>query len=340
MTIQWSQPWDGKTEGDAALRAPYSATEWDDMFECMFGSQYDCGIIPGIGGELGFAVVSIPGEPDGFQMNTGAALVMGKFFRATAGSWIVVEPPAGATRRDRIVLRSCWVGTGTCANALHAGSGEVCGPKKIRICHKKNPVENLVAPALEQTDGIIWELPICTFDMTTAGVITIVEDERQFVYGPASDEFFYPEAFSGFTVNQATLDPNYNYWRFDPVTSENIVLYMRVPDQFRGLSFRIWIYWTGTAAPGANDQVVWLAPIRFYEEGEDTSTLIPHCVPNAVGVLPAADELVITELQGADCHLIAEPGDMMLFWISRDTTNPENTYASDACLFGVRLKMY
>jgi len=338
---QWSQPWDGKTEGDAALRAPYSATEWDDMFECFFGSQYDCGVIPGIGGELRFSVVSIPGDPDCIQMWTGAALVMGKFFRATEGSWVVVDPPGVATRRDRVVLRSCWVSTGTCANTLHAGSGEVCGPKKIRICHKKNPVENLVPPALEQTDGIIWELPLFTFDMDVAGAITIVEDERQFVYGPACDEFFGPDEFSGFTANPAALDMNYNYWLFDPATDENIVKYFRVPDQFRGQSIRLWVYWTGTVAPGPNDQVQWVAPIRFYEEGEDTSTLLPLCTPNAIGVLTGEDDLIITELAlNSDCEDFAEPGDMMLLWIARGATDVEDTYANDAVLFGVRLKMY
>ena len=57
--MERSLPWDGLTEGDAAL-APYSATEWDDIWSSMFGSLGDFGILRGIGGELAVSGAAAP----------------------------------------------------------------------------------------------------------------------------------------------------------------------------------------------------------------------------------------------------------------------------------------
>jgi len=173
---EWSQPWDGVAAGDAAARAPYSATEWDDMWEDTFGSWGDCGMIRNVGGQLEVSGIASP-----VVVATGAALVKGKFFRNVSAKSLSVASPSGATRTDYIVLRSCWGATGICGYETYVGSGEICGPQKIRICHKQNPNEGTgVPPALVQTDGIVWEIPLAIIDITVGGVITVT-DARNWV---------------------------------------------------------------------------------------------------------------------------------------------------------------
>lgn len=329
---QWSQPWDGLVSGDAT-RAPYSATEWDDMYESLFGSLDDCGVIPGIDGEL-----EVSGAATPVSVAAGAGMVLGKFFRNTVATDLGITSPTGATRRDWIVLRCCWVSTGTCSDALYSGSGEVCGPQKIRICHKQNPDEDLTPPALEKTDGIIWEIPLAQIDVTVGGVITVT-DLRQEIYGPETELFFGIGEIEGV---DATFDLLGCGWRFDSTVDENAVISFRIPDQYRGESFRLWYIWYGEDAPANSDVVGWLATMEIVDCDEGIAV---NGSRQGSFTISADDTLYCSELVtdgvfGPTMDFLA-PGKYVRLYIIRDADAgivPDD-YGHDAILWGVRIKM-
>lgn len=333
---EWSQPWDGVAAGDAAARAPYSATEWDDMFESLFGSLADCGVLPGIGLELAVSGIASP-----VSVATGAALVRGKFFRSVSAKSLTIPSPSGATRTDYIVLRSCWGSVGTCGLATYYGSGEIGGPQKIRICHKENPDEGTgFPPALEQTDGIIWEIPLAVINVTVGGVITVT-DARQFVYGPAVDEFFGVQDF----VEYGVTPPGWHapFWYFDPDTDETLFWSWRIPDQYRQESFRIWVYFLSSGVPEVNKQVVWMVYGNCAECGEifDGATFMLQ----GTGIAPDnGSELACVELTdpGIGVHPVGqcEHDEKVAFHVMRYATSPNDNYLHDALLVGVRIKLY
>lgn len=157
---QTSQPWDGTAIGDAT-RAPYSADEWDDMFEALFDSgrsgHEDMGVVAGYWNELLVAGVASP-----LGIDAGAALVHGKWYQNTTPATLAVPNPTVATRYDYVVLQCDWTAQ-TIRIALHQGV-EGAG----------------VPPALTQNDGVLWEIPLAVINTTILGVIT-VEDARKWV---------------------------------------------------------------------------------------------------------------------------------------------------------------
>jgi len=172
--VQISQPWNDRVIGDA-VRAPYTASEWDDMFEGMFNSDGDYGVLVNRGNEL---EGSIPGANQ-FRIATGEALVKGKWYENDANvDFAPVSATAGNWRRDRIVLSSSW-------NAINDATRDpaIQDAQTIRLIRLINPAENAVAPAITQTDGTLWEIPLYQINISDAGVVTIWIDERQFVGG-------------------------------------------------------------------------------------------------------------------------------------------------------------
>lgn len=170
---QRSQPWDGTTVGDAATRAPYGESEWDDMFEGMFDSDDDRGVLEERGLEL---VGSIPGA-NLFQIATGEALVKGKWHENDANVvWTVPSASGGNWRRDRIVLSCSW-------DAINLASRDpaVQLAQTTRLIRLINPAENAAAPAMTKTDGVLWEIALYRIQVSDAGVVTIHADDREFI---------------------------------------------------------------------------------------------------------------------------------------------------------------
>ena len=183
-----SQPWDGVATGDA-VRAPYNASEWDDQFEDMFNSDVNLGILASRGGEL---AGSIPGANQ-FRIASGAALVKGKWYRNTANiDFAPANAGGGNWRRDRIVLSSTWANINSAAR-----DPAIQLAQTIRLIRLINPVENAAAPAVTQTDGVLWEIPLYQINISDAGVVTIQSDDREFItvgtgLGARTRTFFVP----------------------------------------------------------------------------------------------------------------------------------------------------
>jgi hypothetical protein len=137
-----SLPWSGVSVGDAG---PYSDDNWSDMYRKLF--QYDRTIQAPILGYANELIVTCPAAT--IRVDTGAALVDGKFYENTAS--VSFGPLANATYN--VVLRKDFVA------------------QTVRLAYKVG--------AATQTDGTIWEVSIATVVITGgAGTVT---DARKFV---------------------------------------------------------------------------------------------------------------------------------------------------------------
>lgn len=93
---------------------------------------------------------------------TGAAYVYGYPYENDAVVSINIPTPSAATRIDRIVLRASWAA------------------QTVRITRIAG-TEGAGAPAITQTPGTTYDVPLAQVSITTGGVITVT-DERQFCH--------------------------------------------------------------------------------------------------------------------------------------------------------------
>lgn len=145
--------WPGTTVGDA-VNAPYDDDEFSDLWRKLFTRDRTLqGVIEDYENEL---AVSMSGA--NARVATGAALVDGKFYETDANVDTAIGTPAALTRIDRVVLRKSWAA------------------QTVRVAVLTG-IEGGAAPALIQTDGVTWEIPLAQISVTVAPVYTIT-DER------------------------------------------------------------------------------------------------------------------------------------------------------------------
>jgi len=154
-----SLPWTGSVAGDDG---PYSDDNWTDMLQMEWNGdeQATRGIAKGFLNEL---------EPTNagantIQIDTGGGWVDGSRYRNSTAVNVNIPTPVGDTRVDRIVLRKGWAA------------------QTVRITRIAG-VEGAGAPALTQTDGVTWDLPLCQVSITTLAVMTIT-DQRGWARPP------------------------------------------------------------------------------------------------------------------------------------------------------------
>jgi hypothetical protein len=165
-----SLPWAGTATGDAG---PYSDDQWSDTWRKLFTSdRTKQGVIQGYGNELAVTGVTSP-----VAVNTGAAMDDGKFYENTASVNVVIPTPGGATRIDRIVLRKDFAG------------------QTVRITRIAG-TEGAGAPAITQTDGTTWDIPLAQVSITTGGVITVTDERTRFKIGGGGAQVLEVQAFS------------------------------------------------------------------------------------------------------------------------------------------------
>ena len=148
--ISWF--WSGIATGDSTS-APYSDDEWSDIWRKLFTRDRTAeGVVGGYANEL--EVTNPAGTT--VRVATGAALVDGKFYETDAN----VDNAAGAAGQyTRIVLRKSW--------AAHTVRVASLGPGGAQ-------------PALTQTDGTTWEIPLATI-YNNGGTVEIT-DEREIIH--------------------------------------------------------------------------------------------------------------------------------------------------------------
>lgn len=150
--------------GDGSL-SPYDDDEFSDIWRILF--QRDRTTQGPIDDYLNELEVTNPAGTT-ITVDTGAALVDGKLYTNSSSVSNVIAAPAVATRYDRVVLRKSWAAQ-TVRVAILTG------------------VEGGGVPALTQTDGVTWEIPLATVQITIASAITIT-DEREMSRSPLGVE--------------------------------------------------------------------------------------------------------------------------------------------------------
>lgn len=155
--VERSRFWDGTVLGDATV-APYdAATEFSEVMLAIAGDYPDANK-GGVLGLLSLAVTSPSANT--VRVAAGQALVWGTWYENTANLDFTIPTPAGSTRIDRIVLRKSWA-----AQTV----------RLVRIAG----AEGGSAPAMTQTAGTTWDIPIITVSITTGGTMTITDVRTQ-----------------------------------------------------------------------------------------------------------------------------------------------------------------
>lgn len=155
-----SRPWAGAVLGDAG---PYSDDLWDDIWEILYGSgtapYNDRGVIRNWANELEVT----DGGGDEVDVDTGAALVHGKFYQNTAVVNVVLPIAVGIWREDLICLQCDYAA------------------QTIRIFRHNNPADVAGYPPPLQNPGVIWEIPLAAARIDNGGNIIGVTDLRDYV---------------------------------------------------------------------------------------------------------------------------------------------------------------
>lgn len=157
-----SQFWSTGTTGDGATTITEAqAIEWFRDIMIPFasaGPNTAQGVLAGVLNELAPSGTSSP-----IAIAAGAAVVEGYYYKNDASVNVAIPTPAGSTRIDRIVLRAQHGTTRTVRITRIAGT------------------EGAGAPAITQTAGTTWDIPLAQVSITTGGVITLT-DQRTFAY--------------------------------------------------------------------------------------------------------------------------------------------------------------
>jgi hypothetical protein len=157
-----SQFWSTGTTGDGTTTITEAqAIEWFRDIMIPFasaGPNTAQGVLFGVLGEL-----AVTGATSPVAVAAGAAVVEGYYYKNDASVNVAIPTPAGSTRIDRIVLR-----------AQHGVT------RTVRITRIAG-IEGAGAPAITQTAGTTWDIPLAQVSITTGGAITLT-DQRTFAY--------------------------------------------------------------------------------------------------------------------------------------------------------------
>lgn len=149
-------PTDGTGDGTGT---GYTSSELFEMFRSLFTRTANLGgVAPDYQNELAVVGTSSP-----VTVDTGAAVVYGSPYKNTISENVAIPTPASSTRVDYIVLRTDWTA------------------QTVRITRIAG-TEGAGTPALTQTAGTTWDIPLATVSITTGGVITVT-DAREWIGG-------------------------------------------------------------------------------------------------------------------------------------------------------------
>lgn len=317
-----SQFWEGQILGDAT-RARYDSDEWTTMYGDMFGSRGENGVLWGTLNEL---EVTVTGA-NAVQVDTGAALVRGRWYYNDSAKPVNVPNSVGAWREDGIVLRCDWTA------------------QTIRAVRKENPSGDGAAwdssTMLTQAYGTTWEIPLAAAYVTNVGAVTVT-DLRQRPELRA-DEFWGAEQFVASTPPSApqtpTWDDDYACWQFSNANSGMVRLRWRTPLSYHlDQVARVWVYWSGQVAIGApNDDVYWAITMTPAAEGENPYNRVPLFIYGGEFSLSVDHDLVISEIPIVVAWINSQPGEIFDIMVCRHPSLETNSYPNAADFLGLRL---
>lgn len=203
---QTSRFWDGTVTGDATT-APYdAATEFAKALGSAAGAF---GVPTNFGGVCRGELnqLAVTGATSPIAIASGRAIVYGTWYENDAAVSQAIATPAVSSRIDVIVLRKSWVA------------------QTVRIAVVTG-VEGGGAPALTQTAGVTWDIPLTGLFITTGGAITLL-DARQFIpyHGNQSAEGGIVHNYTQMTGSAPTMyevstELRHNFWdEFDALGS-------------------------------------------------------------------------------------------------------------------------
>ena len=155
-----SLPWDGTATGD---KGPFTDDEWRDVFRAlgMGGGLVGAANVGVVGGLLNGLRMTTAGNND-LTINTGYAIVDGTvYYNSASKSTTSASPSVGTTGR-MVVLKKDWTA------------------QTIRIAIITSNDGTAAIPSVTQSGGTTWEIPLCSFTITTGGVIAALTDLREF----------------------------------------------------------------------------------------------------------------------------------------------------------------
>jgi hypothetical protein len=332
-----SRFWDGSVLGDCG---PYTQTHFhNEFFRAVLNGTGNRGPLLNWRNGLEVTGVSSP-----ISVDTGGACVYGGLYDSDSAITVNVSTPSsGNSRYDRIVVRRDW------------------SAQTIRIARVVGVAAAAPAvPALTQTAGSIYEIPLANALVDDAGAITVTDTREFCAYTtdwPANtvigsmivedavtldkipDRTRYELKGSGQIEPDATTPaswiagPSWDYWEFTKggPANDSIWTYWLGPT---GLVGNIDFYlWTGPTAVAAGD-VKWNYNIYYGTGGgalaNATGTVLVAQGGRAVGNV-YRDQIVAA--------LAAGEGQIIAFQLTRDDGHANDTYANHAWLIGVEMSL-
>jgi hypothetical protein len=156
---EFSGFWSSGSTGDQV--AQYTQAHHADMVRVIAGASGPGGVLPV--SQLYNDLAGIIASANTFRIASGEAVVDGKWYKNTASIDLNVPSATGAgnTRIDRFVLRVSW-------------PGYTVRITRIQGTNAANPSP----PALTQTSGATYDLPLYQVRVNTSGTLSNVVDER------------------------------------------------------------------------------------------------------------------------------------------------------------------
>lgn len=158
-----SRVWDSTGVGDGPA-AGYTELQTEELFRDLFtGDLYTTnGVFPGVGSELAASGTATP-----VSVASGVGMVYGIYYQNTSAATVAVTSPSVGTTGLRVNLRADWAA------------------QTVRTVVVKNTDGTSTAPALTQTPGTTYDIPLATGTITTGGTIALT-DARSFVRMPTA----------------------------------------------------------------------------------------------------------------------------------------------------------
>lgn len=149
--------WTTNGTGDGASGG-YTATEFYDFIRRLLITDQEAtqGVLRGVLNEL-----AVTGSSSPLSLASGCAIVHGLYYENSAALNLTVTTPVVGTTGGRVNLKVDWTA------------------QTVRAVVQLNTDGTATIPSLVQTAGSEWNLPLYTFTVTTAGVITLT-DVRSF----------------------------------------------------------------------------------------------------------------------------------------------------------------
>lgn len=301
---------------------PYSEDELRLLYDALAGAEdANRGVLVNQGNEL---APSSTGN-NNIRIAIGRAVVDGTLYENDAILDIITASPAIGTTGRRCVLQKDWAARTVRAVIITSADGVGA------------------IPALTQNDGTIWEIPICSFTITTGGVIGALTDQREFCEGIDPVErtrylWLHPNDFFALlgapTLGQVgAWKTGSRSWRLDGGgASEGLSTKIALPADWKSGTVSFTAYYQGVGAD-ADDRRLMLA----------ASSVTPGVDSMAVATDIDVEETVahgngILTPHTFTTGLTVAAGDIVRVAFGRDSSHGDDTNTDDMDFYGMRLE--